>query len=83
MRVNAVAPGPIDTPMISFGLQMPTVRDAIDGRTPPEGRTGTLGEVADVVAFLASDAACCLPERRRRADDFTDLWTATGQRMLS
>lgn len=57
VRVNAVAPGPIDTPMISFGLQIPAVRDAIASRTPLEGRAGTPEEVADVVAFLASDAA--------------------------
>ncbi|MFF4354863.1 SDR family NAD(P)-dependent oxidoreductase [Streptomyces sp. NPDC001530] len=57
IRVNAVAPGPIDTPMIAFGLQIPAVREAIAGRTPLEGRAGTPEEVADVVAFLASDAA--------------------------
>ncbi|MFE2477559.1 SDR family NAD(P)-dependent oxidoreductase [Streptomyces sp. NRRL F-2747] len=57
VRVNAVAPGPIDTPMISFGLQIPAVKAAIASRTPLEGRAGTPEEVADVVAFLASDEA--------------------------
>lgn len=57
IRVNAVAPGPIDTPIIAPGLSIPAVREAMAERTPLAPRVGKPEEVADVVAFLASDAA--------------------------
>jgi NAD(P)-dependent dehydrogenase (short-subunit alcohol dehydrogenase family) len=58
IRVNAVAPGPIDTPI--FGkMGMPA--DQVDGAkagmaaTVPIKRLGTAQEVAAAVAFLAAD----------------------------
>ncbi|MFC4535717.1 SDR family NAD(P)-dependent oxidoreductase [Sphaerisporangium dianthi] len=57
IRVNAVAPGSIDTPLTAMGLQIPAVAQALADRTPLAGRVGRPEEVADVVAFLASDAA--------------------------
>ena len=71
IRVNAVAPGVIDTEMSSF-----TKTDA--------GRAGTLGmqalqriahpeEVADVVAFLASDAARWITGDTLRVDGGSKL----------
>jgi 3-oxoacyl-[acyl-carrier protein] reductase len=54
ITVNAVAPGYIDTPMTQ---SMPDeMKEAILPRIPL-GRYGTPEDVADVVAFLASDAA--------------------------
>lgn len=54
IRVNAVAPGFIATDMTAA---MPeAARDAMCG-TIPAGRPGTPEDVAQVVAFLASDAA--------------------------
>jgi 3alpha(or 20beta)-hydroxysteroid dehydrogenase len=53
IRVNAVLPGPIDTPMLP-------VRENASGTRfahLPLGRVGTPSEVAEVVAFLLSDAA--------------------------
>jgi NAD(P)-dependent dehydrogenase (short-subunit alcohol dehydrogenase family) len=51
--VNAVAPGPIRTPgTISMGEGLDQL-----AKTTPVGRPGTPAEVADVVAFLTSDAA--------------------------
>jgi len=58
IRVNAVAPGFIDTDLMA-GLPDVMV-DVVVGRTPA-GRLGTAAEVAEAVAFLASDRAsfCC------------------------
>ena len=56
VRVNAVAPGPIDTAMLdrfSGGLQ----RQGAMAAAVPLGRTGRPEEVAGVIVFLASDAA--------------------------
>ncbi len=57
IRVNGVAPGPVDTPLIRPGLEIPEVAQAMADRTPLHGRVGRPAEIADVVAFLASDAA--------------------------
>ena len=60
IRVNAIRPGPIDTPaMGKLGLPAEAIagfREMIPQRVPL-GRMGTAEEVADVVAFLASSAA--------------------------
>lgn len=53
IRVNAVLPGPIDTPM----LPVPESEKASRFAHLPLGRVGTPSEVAEVVAFLLSDAA--------------------------
>ncbi len=54
ITVNAVAPGFIETEMTA-GLP-PAVREAYQAQIP-QGRFGSPAEVAEVVAFLASDAA--------------------------
>jgi 3-oxoacyl-[acyl-carrier protein] reductase len=56
VRVNAVAPGVIDTRMTAPLAQLPELRDAEMAHTPM-GRFGTPAEVAGTVAFLASSAA--------------------------
>ena len=53
IRVNAVLPGPIDTPM----LPVPESEKASRFAHLPLGRVGTPSEVAEVVAFLLSGAA--------------------------
>jgi NAD(P)-dependent dehydrogenase (short-subunit alcohol dehydrogenase family) len=54
VRVNAVAPGPVDTPLFDrFGSGF---RDEV-GNILPVGRIGTADEVAALVAFLLSDEA--------------------------
>ena len=54
IRVNAVAPGLIDTPVHRTNQER---FDRIAKGYAPLGRPGTAQEVAEVVAFLASDAA--------------------------
>ena len=57
IRVNAVAPGTISTELAAKAvLTSEEARQKILSRTPLK-RLGTPDEVADVVAFLASDAA--------------------------
>ncbi len=53
--VNSVSPGPIETPQTAV-LHNQVVRDAIV-RATPMARYGQPEEVADVIAFLASDEA--------------------------
>ena len=55
IRVNAVAPGPIDTPMTLGLREMPALNAAVEERTPYQARFGTAAEVAALIAFLASD----------------------------
>ncbi|HTV52861.1 MAG TPA: SDR family oxidoreductase [Steroidobacteraceae bacterium] len=60
VRVNAVCPGPVDTPMLraEFGSDAdPVAARAGEIATVPLGRLGEAAEIASVVAFLASDAA--------------------------
>jgi NAD(P)-dependent dehydrogenase (short-subunit alcohol dehydrogenase family) len=56
IRVNAVAPGLMDTPAASKFLSTPTLRDA-SAKQYPLGSIGTPEEIADVMHWLLSDAA--------------------------
>ena len=56
VRVNAVAPTYINTPLNAFVKKNPKMYDAWIGGTP-RGRMGEVGEIASVVLFLAGDAA--------------------------
>jgi 3alpha(or 20beta)-hydroxysteroid dehydrogenase len=57
IRVNSVHPGPIDTPMNQPGGWGPFDMRPVLARGNPQGRVGAPEEVAEVVAFLASDAS--------------------------
>ena len=56
IRVNAVGPGSIDTAMMAGVNANPEAMDMVMSRTPLK-RIGTPEEVANIVAFLASDKA--------------------------
>jgi NAD(P)-dependent dehydrogenase (short-subunit alcohol dehydrogenase family) len=56
VRVNAVAPTYIETPLNAFVKSNPRMYDAWIGGTPM-ARMGQVEEIASVVLFLASDAA--------------------------
>lgn len=55
IRVNAVAPGPIDTPLLGFDRLSPALRAAETGN--PMGRIGQPAEVAAAILFLTSPSA--------------------------
>lgn len=56
IRVNAVGPGSIDTAMMAGVNANPEAMNMVMSRTPLK-RIGTPEEVANIVAFLASDKA--------------------------
>jgi NAD(P)-dependent dehydrogenase (short-subunit alcohol dehydrogenase family) len=56
VRVNAVAPGMIHTPLTEIVVANDEWRSAAESGTPL-GRVGHADEVAEVIAFLSSDAA--------------------------
>jgi 3-oxoacyl-[acyl-carrier protein] reductase len=56
IRVNAVAPGVFDTDMWARNKAIPGVVEMVEAQTPLR-RWSTAEDVADVVVFLASDAA--------------------------
>ena len=56
VRVNAIAPGPIRTPMAAERLADPAQVEWLTGRVPL-GRVGEPAEIADVAAFLLSPRA--------------------------
>lgn len=56
IRVNAVCPGFIVTPMIAQALEIDEIRTGYE-QAAPLGRMGQPAEVANVVAFLLSDKA--------------------------
>ena len=56
IRVNAIAPGFVHTPLTEGAAMVPGVVDDYVGNTVL-GRAGTPEDVADAVAFLASDRA--------------------------
>jgi len=56
IRVNCICPGPVDTPILAGVQAVPGLRGDWEERVPM-GRFARPEEIAEAVAFLASDAA--------------------------
>jgi NAD(P)-dependent dehydrogenase (short-subunit alcohol dehydrogenase family) len=56
LRAVALCPGFVETPMVDFALEDPEVADRVR-RSTALGRLGQPDEIAEVAAFLLSDAA--------------------------
>lgn len=84
VRLNAVAPGLIETAMIAEGRADPAVAPMLDLFPLPIGRGGQPDEIAAVIDFLLSDAASLLcgsivfadggTDALLRADDLPSPW---------
>jgi len=59
IRINTIAPGEVNTPMLSTERKEPVTPQMLDAiaQTVPMGRLADPAEIARVVVFLASDAA--------------------------
>ena len=60
VRVNAVAPGYVRTPALERGLAVGAVEERRLAESTALGRLTTAEEVANAIAFLASDAAAAI-----------------------
>lgn len=56
VRLNAVAPGPVDTPLLAGSLQDPTLGPLVEALPVPVGRRATPAEIAGALAFLLDPA---------------------------
>lgn len=60
VRLNAIAPGVVDTPLLQAGLDDPRFSQAIREFLPPMGRRADPIEIAEVIAFMMSPQASYL-----------------------
>lgn len=74
IRVNALCPGLIATPLTAGATTMPGL-EADWHETIPIGRPGTAEEMAEVIGFLASDAASYVTGSIIVADGGQSAWT--------
>jgi NAD(P)-dependent dehydrogenase (short-subunit alcohol dehydrogenase family) len=74
IRCNAVCPGSVDTPMLRWAADLFKGDSSVDetirgwGRSHPLGRVARAEEVAEVIAFLASDRASFVTGSELRVD---------------
>ena len=77
IRLNAIAPGMIDTAMIAEGRADPTVSPLLDMFPIPLGRPGRPDEIAAVIEFLISPASSFFCGSVLFADGGTDALLRT------
>ena len=77
IRVNAIEPGMILTPMNSHAQADPVYRRTLE-QNIPMGRAGNASEVGDLAVFLASDAAAYITGARIVIDGGLSLMQAIG-----
>jgi len=56
VRLNAVAPGPVDTPLLAGGLEDPVLGPLIEALPVPLGRRANATEIAAAIGFLLDPA---------------------------
>jgi NAD(P)-dependent dehydrogenase (short-subunit alcohol dehydrogenase family) len=74
VRVNAVAPTYIDTPLTAYGIEENPEMAKVWIEMTPMHRVGTTEEIGSVVLFLASDAASLLTGAIVLADGGYTCW---------
>jgi NAD(P)-dependent dehydrogenase (short-subunit alcohol dehydrogenase family) len=74
IRVNAVAPTFVRTPMTAAYLDDPAFRAEVLERRLPTGRLATAGDVAHAVRYLACDAASSVTGHTLRVDGGWTAW---------
>jgi NAD(P)-dependent dehydrogenase (short-subunit alcohol dehydrogenase family) len=74
IRVNAVAPTFVETPMTVSFLADPEFRAEVVDRRIPTGRLATVDDVAYAVRFLASDASRSVTGHVLRVDNGWTAW---------
>jgi NAD(P)-dependent dehydrogenase (short-subunit alcohol dehydrogenase family) len=57
VRINGIAPGPTQTPMLQGTIDHPVIGKYFEQMEIPIGRRGTPEEIAGIVVFLLSEAA--------------------------
>jgi 3-oxoacyl-[acyl-carrier protein] reductase len=76
IRVNAIAPGPIETPMMSSALT-PQQKEGY-AKQVPLGRLGQPHDIGNAAVFLVSDEASFITGTTLPVSGGTDLRVATG-----
>ena len=79
MRCNAVAPGPIETPLLNAAPEMlgelgARLKQGDDRRRPLLRRIGEPEEVAAAIAFLASDDASYVTGQTLNVSGGLSMW---------